>query len=73
MNLLPKTQGNRPRLACEIAAGSVVAARSPEPGAPLTAVARVELVEGAVVPSLKPGNVADRMATITAVRRVLEG
>ncbi len=72
MNLLPKTEGNRPRLACEIAAGSVVAGRSPAPGAPLTAVARVDLAEGAVVPGLKPGNVADRVATIAAVRRVLE-
>ncbi len=73
MNLLPKTQGNRPRLACEIAAGAVVAGRSPEPGAPLTAVARVALAEGAVVPSLKPGNIPDRVATIAAVRRALEG
>ncbi len=73
MILSPKTQGNRPRLACEIAAGSVVGARSAEPGGPLTAVARVELAEGAIVPSLKPGNVADRVAVIAAVRRVLEG
>ena len=72
MILSPKVEGNRPRLACEIAAGGVVAARSVEPGGLLTAVARVELAEGAIVPSLKPGNVADRVATIAAVRRALE-
>ncbi len=72
MILSPKIEGNRPRLACEIAAGGVVAARSAEPGGPLTAVARVELAEGAVAPSLKPGNVADRVATIAAVRRAME-
>lgn len=72
MILSPKVEGNRPRLACEISAGGVVAARSAEPGGPLTAVARMELAEGAIVPSLKPGNVADRVATIAAVRRALE-
>lgn len=73
MNLLPKSSGNRPRLACEISAAGVVAARSPEPGAPLAAVARVDLEEGAVIPSLKPGNIADRVAVIAALRRTLEG
>lgn len=72
MILSPKIEGNRPRLACEIAAGGVVAARSLEPGGPLTAVARVELAEGAIVPGLRPGNVADRVATIAAVRRAME-
>ena len=60
-------------MACEIAAGGVVAARSAVPGGPLTAVARVELAEGAIVPSLKPGNVPDRVATIAAVRLAMEG
>lgn len=73
MDLLPKTQGNRPRIACEIAPGSVVAARSALPGGPLAAVSRVELAEGAIAPSLKPGNVVDRVATIAALRRALEG
>jgi type IV pilus assembly protein PilM len=72
MNLLPKASGTRPRLACEIAAGGIVAARSPEGALPLSAVARAELSEGAVLPGLKPGNVVDRVATIAAVRRVLE-
>lgn len=73
MILSPKVGANRPRLACEIAVGGVVAARSTAPGGPLTAVARVELAEGAIFPGLKPGNVADRVATIAAVRRALEG
>ena len=72
MNLLPKASGSRPRLACEIFAGGVVAARSPEPGLPLSAVGKAELAASAVVPSLKPGNIADRTAVISALRRVLE-
>ncbi len=72
MNLLPKASGHRPRLACEIFAGGVVAARSPEPGAPLDAVARADVAEDAILPSLKPGNIAGRMAVIAAVRRTLE-
>lgn len=72
MNLLPKTSGARPRVACEISCQGVVAARSLEQGAPLSAVAKVELPLGAVVPSLKPGNVVDRLAVSAALRRVLE-
>ncbi len=72
MNLLPKASGSRPRLACEIAEMGVVAGRSPEPGAPLAAVSRAELAAAAVVPSLRPGNIADRVAVITAVRRAME-
>ena len=72
MDLLPQSSGLRPRLACEIASSGVVAARSPEPGLPLAAVARADLAEGAITPSLKPGNVADRVAAIAALRRSLE-
>ncbi len=72
MNLLPKASGERPRLACEISASGVVAARSAMPGAPLAAVARADLQEGAVTPGLKPGNVADRVGVIAALRRTLE-
>ncbi len=73
MNLFPKASGARPRVACEIAAQGVVAARSVEAIGPLSAVARVELAGGAVTPSLKPGNIADRVAVAEAVRRALEG
>ncbi len=72
MNLLPKASGSRPRLACEIFPGGVVTGRSPEPGLPLAAVAKADLAESAVVPGLKPGNIADRVAVIAAVRRTLE-
>jgi len=72
MNLLPKASGTRPRVACDISTQGVVAARSAVAGGPLGAVARAELAEGAVVPGLKPGNVADRVAVAAAVRKTLE-
>jgi type IV pilus assembly protein PilM len=73
MNLLPTASGNRPRVACEITPQGVVAARSADASSPLAAVARIDLTEGAVVPSLRPGNVVDRVAVAAAVRRALEG
>ncbi len=72
MNLLPKASASRPRFACEIVPGGVVAGRSPAPGEPLSAVAKTALPERAVVPGLKPGNLPDRVAVIAALRRVLE-
>lgn len=72
MNLLPKASGTRPRVACEIMPQGVVAARSAEAGAALSAVARVVLAEGAVAPSLKPGNIVDRVAVVAAMRSALE-
>jgi type IV pilus assembly protein PilM len=73
MNLIPQGSGTRPRVACEIAPEGVVAARSASASEPLAAVARVPLAAGAVSPGLKPGNVADRVAVTTAIRRALEG
>src|SRR5215469_3965282 len=73
MNLLPKASGSRPRLACEIAPEGVTTARAAttaETG--LESVARVPLAPGAVMPGLKPGNLADRVAVIAAIRRALE-
>src|ERR1700735_3498603 len=72
MNLLPQPSGNRPRLACEISPQGVVAARAETAASPLSAVARVAPAPGAVAPSLKPGNIADRVAVIAALRKVLE-
>ena len=60
-------------MACEITAQGVVAGHSASAGAPLTDVARVELAVGAVTPSLKPGNVVDRVAVVAAISSVLEG
>ena len=72
MNLLPKASGTRPRVACEIMPQGVVAARSDDATAPLSAVAGIILAEGALLPGLKPGNVVDRLAVTAAVRRTLE-
>jgi type IV pilus assembly protein PilM len=72
MNLLPQASGNRPRLACEISPQGVVAARAETADAPLSAVARVALAPGAVAPSLKPGNIVDRVAVAAAIRKALE-
>jgi type IV pilus assembly protein PilM len=72
MNLLPKASGIRPRVACEIMPQGVVAARSADAASPLSAVAKVALAEGAVAPSLKPGNVVDRVAVTAAIRGALE-
>jgi type IV pilus assembly protein PilM len=72
MNLLPQPSGNRPRLACEISPQGVVAARAETAASPLSAVARVTLAAGAVAPSLKPGNIVDRVAVIAAIRKAFE-
>jgi type IV pilus assembly protein PilM len=72
MNLLPKASGTRPRVACEIMPQGVVAARSTDAAAPLSAVARVSLEDGAIAPSLKPGNIVDRVAVTAAIRHALE-
>ena len=72
MNLLPKASGIRPRVACEIMPQGVVVARSSDAATPLAAVAKVSLAEGAVAPSLKPGNVVDRVAVTAAIRTALE-
>ncbi len=72
MEILPKTLGTRPRLAVEVRAEGVVAARAEDAAALLTAVARADLAEGAVAPGLKVGNIADKTAVTAAVRRALD-
>jgi type IV pilus assembly protein PilM len=72
MNFLPKASGTRPRVACEIAPGGVVAARLGEAPGVLSAVAMEKLADGAIAPGLRPGNVADRVAVAAAVRKTLE-
>src|SRR5665213_1883589 len=72
MNLLPQPSGNRPRLACEISPQGVVAARAETAVSALSAVARVALAPGAVAPSLKAGNIVDRVAVAAAIRKALE-
>ena len=53
MEFLPTTLGTRPRLAVEVRAEGVVAARAEDAAALLTAVARADLAEGAVAPGLR--------------------
>lgn len=72
MEFLPTTLGTRPRLAVEVRAEGVVAARAEDAAALLVAVSRASLPEGSVLPGLKPGNVGDRAALLAAVRKVLE-
>jgi len=72
MEILPKTLGTRPRLAVEVRAEGVVAARAEDATALLMGVARADLAEGAVAPGLKVGNIVDKTAVTAAVRRVLD-
>jgi len=62
MEFLPRTLGTRPRLACELRAEGVVAARAEDASAQLSAVSRVPL----------PDPAADRTATVSALRKALE-
>lgn len=72
MNLLPTSVGTRPRLACEIRSEGVVAARGESPSGLLTAIGRAPLPDGAVQPSLRPGNLTDRPAVVAALRRAFD-
>jgi type IV pilus assembly protein PilM len=72
MEILPKTLGTRPRLAVEVRAEGVVAARAEDATALLTSVARVDLANGAVAPGLKAGNLVDKSSVTAAVKRALD-
>jgi len=56
MEILPRTMGTRPRLACEVRAEGVVAARAEDASAVLSAVARVPLGDDVAVPHLRTGD-----------------
>src|SRR5258708_17819843 len=73
MEILPKTLGTRPRLAVEVRADGVVAARAEDASALLTGVAKANLAEGAVAPGLKVGNIVNRTAVTGTLRRGLDG
>jgi type IV pilus assembly protein PilM len=64
MEILPKTLGTRPRLACEVRAEGVVAARAEDASAVLSAVSRVPLAEGVVVPHLRTGEPGVTVASV---------
>src|ERR1700751_724912 len=72
MEILPKTLGTRPRLAVEVRAEGVVAARAEDAAALLTAVGGGNLAGGGVAPGLKVGNIVDRTAVTAALRRVFD-
>jgi type IV pilus assembly protein PilM len=86
MEFLPRTLGTRPRLACEVRAEGVVAARAEDATAVLSAVARVPLADGIGIPHMRGGDAAGasagtnggsggaagRPALVAAVRKALE-
>jgi type IV pilus assembly protein PilM len=73
MEFLPTTLGTRPRLAVEVRAEGVIAARAEDATAVLTAVSMANLAEGALTPGLKVGNIGDKAAVVAAVRKALDG
>lgn len=72
MDFLPTSLGTRPRLAVEVRAEGIVAARAENAAALLTAVAKADVGRQAIVPGLKAGNIANRAAVAVAVRRALD-
>jgi type IV pilus assembly protein PilM len=84
MEILPRTMGTRPRLACEVRAEGVIAARAEDASAVLSAVARVPLENGTGIPHLRAGeagvtvaggtgsSTGARAKLVAAVRSALE-
>jgi type IV pilus assembly protein PilM len=72
MALLPTTLGTRPRLAVEIRPEGVIAARSEDAQAVVSAVAHGVLTDGVIVPALKAGNVGNGPLAVAAVKKALE-
>jgi type IV pilus assembly protein PilM len=72
MQILPKTLGSRPRLAVELRAEGVVAARAEDAAALLTAVAESPLPGGVLGLGLKAGNLIDRPRVVAALREALD-
>jgi type IV pilus assembly protein PilM len=72
MELLPKALGTRPRLAVEVRAEGVVAARAEDAAGLLVAVSRADMDAGGLTPGLKVGNIADRAEVTSAIRSALD-
>ena len=71
-SLIPKSSFQvRPRLAVEIRPEGIFAARTNDATGTLAQVARAELLPGAVLPSLRAGNVPDHTPVVAALRQVL--
>jgi type IV pilus assembly protein PilM len=73
MEILPRTLGTRPRLACEVRAEGVVAARADDASAVLTAVARVALAEGIVAPHVHVGEAGVTVASAALGNSAADG
>lgn len=67
----PKHQSGRPKLACEIAADRVIAARAADSRQVLELCSTSELAPGCVVPDLTEGNLRQPDAVVSALREVL--
>ena len=65
------SQSGRPKLACEIAADRVIAARAADSRQVLELCSTSELAPGCVVPDLTEGNLRQPDAVISALREVL--
>jgi type IV pilus assembly protein PilM len=71
-SLLPKsTVQVRPRMAVEVRPEGVYAARADDAAGLLAHTAAAVLPPGAVVPSLRVGNIVDRVAVIAALKKAL--
>lgn len=62
----------RPKLACEIAADRVIAARASDSGNVLELCSTNELAPGCVVPDLAEANLRERGSVVNALRQTLE-
>lgn len=65
-------QSGRPKLACEIAADRVIAARASDSGQVLELCSTDELAPGCVVPDLAEDNLRQRDSVVNALRKSLE-
>lgn len=72
MDLLPISLGTRPRLAVEVRPEGIVAARSEDAAALVSAVSHGTWPAGTVVPGLRHGNVVGRREVVAAVKKALE-
>ena len=65
---MPQPSTFRPRIACEISADRVVAARASDKSANLEAATSASLPEGWLTPGLQQANIADRSKLVPALR-----
>ncbi|HEY0307415.1 MAG TPA: hypothetical protein VGB94_04590 [Acidobacteriaceae bacterium] len=77
MQILPSSirsigAGLRPRLACEVRPHRIIAASSNDASGVIAAISSADLPPGALVPSLRAGNIADRGIFISALQRALD-